>query len=454
MTRLRKILLVLGGAAAAAVGAAVFLPGAIVNMSPVRERLEDALSDALNMPVKIETAGYSPASGLVLSGLSVPSDPVDWLGARRVSVRARLLPLLSRHLVIDEIRIEDPSVDWRQDGSGRFTLPVIQRVEEARPAPARAATEAPAAKPADFQFELRRVAIENGTLILRDGNGAMLLALAGATLRAAPGSTPSAFAGVVEAASLRFGDSAEDSPSFIERARIPFAYTSEGMDLQGIDATLAGGTVRGRGYAAIHTPKQPARFHVQIENVSFARLMSAFGEEESALTGQLKGTVGVSGELADLNNRSGKIELVLDGGQLNQHPFLQTAGFLLGLPELITIQLETAFLTATLNGAETAVDALTLAGETIRLDASGLVKADGGLDLDAALGVRNDVLKKIPSEIRRKFQSDTAREGWSRVPFEIEGTLEKPKSRLEQALTGGSIESLILNTLGLGGDDE
>jgi hypothetical protein len=115
--------------AAALVLAAVALLG--INLyiqSPGAQiHIQDALSKALRMPLKITNTSLTPWGGLWIHGVTIPAEGTNFLEADSLHAHCRFLPLLSGRLEIAELAVENPKIHWVQDADGKWKLPALEK---------------------------------------------------------------------------------------------------------------------------------------------------------------------------------------------------------------------------------------------------------------------------------------------------------------------------------------
>ncbi len=449
MKTLKKTLWILA-ITTVAVGALGWMGGAIaLNSAPVKASVARSLQDAIKMPFALDSLEYSPAQGLKIRGARIDApdqQSAPFLTTESVNVHARLLPLFERKLIIDEVAVANAALDWKQDASGRFVLPMLARVEKAQPAEAQPELRAEKPKSEPFAVEARRLRLLGARMIFRDNQGKTLAEFRGVNLTAKMAGKTS-FGGKAEVAQVL----GSDGNVILRDLVVPFSYTEEGLDVSGLAGTLAGGSLAGKFYVSTGEEGTPITVNAETEGVDVATLLSAAGNADVGLTGKLRGTFALSGKLNEAASHRGEANLEIEGGVLSQNAMLQAAGLLLGVEELISLPLTASRARLEIRGEEIRVRELTLQSERARMDVAGKIKIDRKLDLEARLSLAADLIGKMPSELARNFLPSAEQPGWSGVDFEIEGTLNKPKSNLEAKLLGGSLEKAVFDWLGLGG---
>ena len=172
MTRSRWILvaalaipvLLLGGVAAAA----LLIPRERV-AAAVSERAEDALGQRVRIDgVRLL---FLPLPGVRLTGISVggDSDSTALAVVAGAELRARLLPLLRRQVVLDRLALDRPRILLEVDRDGQLNLPFLERDT----------TAAPDEPPRDIRFEIDRIDVTGGRIGYRDLRDGSVLRLDG-----------------------------------------------------------------------------------------------------------------------------------------------------------------------------------------------------------------------------------------------------------------------------------
>ncbi len=86
-------------------------------------RIQEELSKALRLPLKITKTSVTPWSDLKITGISIPSGDANFLEATSFNAHYRLWPLLGGKLVITDMRVDNPKVVWVQNADGKWALP-------------------------------------------------------------------------------------------------------------------------------------------------------------------------------------------------------------------------------------------------------------------------------------------------------------------------------------------
>ncbi|MCZ6599365.1 MAG: AsmA family protein [Acidobacteria bacterium] len=165
----RRILLAVATLAALLVVAVLALP-LLIDADTYRETLRRQAETALGRPVRLGTLHLSvlPRLALTADDLALQATAQegggDLLTARRVSIGARIMPLLQGRVEITRIIIQRPELSLRRAADGSWLLPLPQEATSS-PDPGEATTSA------DMPSVLiQLLALRNGVVTLADGD--------------------------------------------------------------------------------------------------------------------------------------------------------------------------------------------------------------------------------------------------------------------------------------------
>ena len=146
--------------------------------SGVQQRIREAAVRSLGSEVKIQSTVYTPWSGLVIRGISVP-DPtnanLNIVEAAALRIRFALTPLLSRRFVVTECTLFGPKLVVRQLENGDWLIPL--------PAPRAQAPEVPkepslaTARGLSFKAELQRFRLRGGNVVFLNAKNRVIVTL-------------------------------------------------------------------------------------------------------------------------------------------------------------------------------------------------------------------------------------------------------------------------------------
>ena len=465
-----------------------------VQSAMVQQRIRQALTASLHMPVSIRKTTITPWEGLRIDGLTAnvgsvspfPAAPgeagaADFLTADSFRVRFALLPLLHRQFVVTLLWLDKPQLAWAQDPDGRWQFPPgaeITRRHKKAPAPEPTAAPTP---------EGDNAASASPAL------SAALPAPPPPTPVAAPDRTPrepSGFTVALDRFRLRHGGlnflSAKHRPiwqfeevnldghltdapqrasgtMWFDKAWMPrvgltltqfhsnFAYDrDDGLTLSDSGAMFAGGTVAARCQIHTQEPGSPFSAECRVEQVKLEQLLKEIGNHMELVEGSLQGKLVLSGTSNNPESRqaSGRFELV--NARLKDFPLFQTLGDAMHIADLSHMQLKQAQLDCRLNGTVLQVEPLLLVSNDLRITAQGrYLTSDDQLDLHARLVIDEAVSRQLPDFIGGQFKpcGDEEPQGSRFVDFDVTGPLNNPKSNLYNRVLGDPMKGFLHDLL-------
>jgi hypothetical protein len=146
---------------------------------------------------------------------------------------------------------------------------------------------------------------------------------------------------------------------------------------------------------------------------------------------------------------TGKGEVFLRDGRVQQYSLLVLLGQILQIEELRELHLEQAHVKYHVKPGVIAIDDLLLHSANIRLSASGAVEFDGKLRLDSHLAINEKIRGQLFKAIRQNFQP-TSEPGYFVLDFQVGGSVERPSTNLMDKLVGRDLGKLINRLFGGG----
>ena len=95
-----------------------------VTPEKIKEFLIPAAEEFLNRKVSIDEIGISLMKGISLKGFTIkePDGKTDFISCKEFVLKFKLIPLLSRKVIIDELRLVSPAVRIERTKSGKFNF--------------------------------------------------------------------------------------------------------------------------------------------------------------------------------------------------------------------------------------------------------------------------------------------------------------------------------------------
>lgn len=442
---------------------AILLIGAnlYVQSRGTQARIEQELSRRLGTPVRIRSIAVTPWGGLTLAGLTIPQTNAppggNFLEARAFQVRLRLSALLAKRITIKEIALVDPTIVWPQARDGKWRLPAATAAveetarvasEEATgvssspnesvlspPAPAPSPSRTVPENPRVSRPTVQHISIKNGDFTFLNSAGATFARFAGVDVRS-----------TIDPQFVLRGDARIEQATLRDRFeltqfRTPFRYTPEKLELSKISGHAAGGDVNGNFTLAAQTPGSPYELAIKFRNLDADELVRQAGGPGGTIEGKLEGDFAGRGQAADANSFTGAGELSLRNGQMRQYNLLVTLGQIFQIEELTQLHLEEAHLKYHVDLGLITLEEMVLRSTNLRLTAHGTVDFEGRLNLDARLAINDKIREQLFKPMRANFQP-TDEPGISALDFQINGTLERPKTNLVEKVVGRDIKDL------------
>ena len=396
-------------------------------------QIQEQLSQALRMPLKITNTSLSLSSGLRMTGLTIPNGDTTFLEAGTFTASYRALPLLAGKLVIPEMSVEHPHVVWRQNAEGQWKSPAREKKAAVAPDEDKAPETAKPGKKSEggFTVVVERFLVKGGTvdLVDKDGKHTAVFTDVNMTYTAL---TEEKVEGTAVIGRVVWADTLT-----LENVRTPFKYAGGELTLPEITATLGGGPVRGSFRAQPDAPKSPFETAFTFEQVNLDRVTTLAGGKPGQVGGLAGGKLTLHGDLDRAERAEGGGEFQLRDGRFAQFELFQTIGQALNIRELSDLRIKEGHGDFHVGSERVTFDRLTLAAANLQLEAKGTVRFNQKVALEAQLGVDDALVKQLPDLVRGSFA--TADGGRRTIDFNITGTTEKLRTNLMDKLIGQKI---------------
>ena len=483
MEKVRRIALIFAAAIAGLAATMLLAVNLYVQSHATQERIQKELSQRLGTQLRIQRISVTPWWGLKLTGITIPqADPSlghAFLKADTFRLRIRFASLFTGRLVIKEVSLVKPKVVWAQNAAGKWRIPPTAAIAEApaaappevtsvpiapesvpaappavsapaEPVPPEAAPAEPLDDPArPFTPEVRRVNLADGSFRFLDVNGKPVATFEGVNFR-------SSFR---NATALR-GDASIAKTSlrnrfFLEQLETPLKYDPVELELSQITARAGGGEITGRFNMRPGETNSPFDVLVKFRDVQADRIVSDAGGPEGMVQGRLEGFLDANGNTADPNALAGTGEIHLHDGQVRQYSLLVALAQLLQIDELRQLSFDEAHVKYHIEPAVVTIDELLLSSANIRLTATGTISFSGRLRLESQLAINEKIRGQLFRPIRDNFQP-IEQPGYAAVPFQVTGTIDRPKTDLMDKLVGSELKDLsgIISSFLGGGKSE
>ena len=413
-----------------------------------RTAFEQELGRALRMPVKTGSLTFSMWSGLAVQGLTVAGADGSAFEAAGVSASHRFSSLLRGKFTLNEVRIEQPHFRLIEDAAGNWRLP--QSDHAAPPPPPSTAPmhamppSAPAALPpanppqppaipavpapgkiAKSPVSIARIVLSGGTVELLDKMRAPFASLTGlnVTLNEATDENFSGSFDILRA--TRHGWLALD--------KIKGLVTRDGRTIQihQLTATTGGGTLTAN---TTWTEGATGSADVKFDRINIASTARDAGAANPRVGGILSGEAQFAGLGADKNAITGKGTLDLKGGNCREIELLRQIGEVLQIAAIASFEISDVTTHFSVAQGQVILAPADVSATPVGVTLTGPVAFDGALNLSGILHAPAEFVNRN-GLIAGQFSPPDAnnRRG---VPFNITGTLQKPRQNLAEKLTG------------------
>ncbi len=480
MQKLGRLILILVGGLLVLGAVALLAVNLYVQSQGTQARIQRELRQRFGANLNIGRISVTPWSGVKLSGITIAQGPEgggNFLEAENFGLRVAFLSLFSNRLVFKEVSLVRPNVVWPQNAAGKWRLPDLrverhaekkraetppaQRspteeqqgehpVESATPAatkPPAVLTEKKLRSAAEFASEIHKISLVDGNFRFLDRSNGLVADFEGVGFRASLTNASAVHGNArVEKVSLR-------DRFFLQQLKSPVRYDADGLNLAQISARTGSGEISGKFSIQPETEESPFHVEMKFRNVQADEIITEAGGPGGVLQGKLEGTFQADGKTTDSDALTGSGEVILHDGQVRQYDLLVALGQIFQIEELTQLHLEQATAKYHLSPGVVNVDELTLHSANIRLSATGTISFRGKLHLKSRLAINEKIRAQLFKPLRANFQP-TDEAGYSAVDFEVNGTLERPKTNLLEKVVGRDLKGLLNSFFGGGKGDK
>lgn len=428
MPKIAKRFLFVAAAIAAVIALVLLCINLYLQSGGVQQRIRAAAERALGSEVKIRSTSYTPWGGLNLRGLSIP-DPTapqrNMVEADGLRVRFPLMPLFQQRFVVTECILIEPTLVARQTPDGNWILPLGRQPKEVVPPTEPAG---PSIKGPSFKAELQRVRLAEGTIVFIDSNSRTVLSLDKVDIEARINEGRTA-EGTFYIARMQVSTSLKPN-----KIGGPFTWDGSVLDMPAIKGFLAGGNLTG-SYRLVASGEPSFALNAQLDGVLLKKLVEDANVEPGKTDGKLQGAVELSGDPRNSDSLTGKGNFELVQATLRPVEILVQVGQLLQIDELQLLRLHDARTNFTVGNERVQIDDLNLKSENVIITATGPIRFNGKLNLDARLLVSNKLQRQLGGLLGNNFvESDIP--DYRQMPFTVTGKVDNPKIDLLDRITG------------------
>lgn len=414
-------------------------------------RIQDELQRGLRIPLRITSTSVTPWGGLRISGITIPSNGANFLQATSFNAKYQLLPLLQKKLIINSMVLERPQIIWAQNDEGKWVLPALpepekDREKKERKEEAAGALPKPEKGARELEVVIKGFEIRQGMVEFWDSDG----------VRIAQGNGVEMIYTTMRAdrleGTLRIGQLALHESLFFNDVQSPFRYADGEISLTDLRAKLAGGTVEGK--LSLKPDEDDAPFEASLagQKIDISRLSTEAGLPAGQVTGTLTMALELAGSSKQVELATGKGSINVTDTHVQKLEFFQTLGQVLQIPQLADLRLREGHAVFRIANEKAFIEDMLLQTPDLQLDAKGMLRIDGKVQLDARLGLSEQGAQQLHSALRKNLTAADDK-GMRFIPFKISGRLDRPRTDLLDSLIGGKIGSqfddFVSNIFGL-----
>jgi type II secretion system protein N len=410
----------------------------------VQQRIREAAGRSLGTEVKIKSSMYTPWSGFVLRGITVP-DPnsADFNAVEATALRLRfaLSPLLSRRFVITECTLFEPELIVRQLETGDWVLPITPGRPRAPSAPDE--SPRPSSTGPSFKAELQHFRFRSGSIVFLNAKNRAVATLDKLDVSgqiAPEGSS----AGIFEIGKADFFGALKP-----RKIGGQFSWNGKVLEMPDIQGSLAGGKLTGK-YRVEGNEEHAFLLGLQLSGVALRKLAEDAQLEPGKTEGTLQGSIDLAGDPRSAASVTGTARFELISATLKPVDFLSKLGELLQIDELQLLKLSEARLNLTIHDERVQVDDVTLKSDNLVLRGKGPVRFNGKMNLDARLLVNAKLQHQLRGVLANNLV-DSEDPNYREIPFSVTGRIDNPKTDLFDKLIGAKVSQdvggLLMNIL-------
>ncbi len=385
-----------------------------------KARVAREASAVVGARVQLDSLNVSLLRGIRLGGVRVQNPP-GWNGNLLSAETARLSyspwSLLRGRIVVDELTVRKPVVTLQSDARGVFNYQRLSAQTSAR-----AAAPAPASAGL-LSLVVSKLSVEGARLAITDQKNAAILRLDEGSLVSALGMDSGVLSGTGEA---RIESVVLTNALFLRGVRAPIKLTRERLSLAPLQATLAGGAVKG-DIAVGFKPDLRYTLKVAVTGASVATLLKEAGSA-GTLTGALDSQATIRGA-GGLLTLEGEGQAEIKDCRWPKSSLFSLLADVLKLPELKDPRFDECRVQFVIAGGQARTPVVAFKGPALELTGEGATSLQTtALDYDLTLALSPGLLARVPAPMQAGFKRRT--DGFGVIPFKVTGTAAAPKTDL------------------------
>lgn len=440
MSSLRSILIIVTFVvvmAVLAIAAGVVWLNTFIHSEAFKTEVETRAGQSLGGTVKIGNVNFDIFNGVKLQGLATQIKPSHTSGRGALEVKIESVncayawsELLNRRLKLTGVTLDKPQIVLTKQATAPMTSP--ETTPASAPSSATAGTPSgPVVNQAQgitmpFQFILDRAKINDGSVSVRDANGASMVELRGLNANA---NTSGYYEGKDVTGTLRVADMTFPPNLHVTDFSTPITYRQGGaVEAKAFEASAYGGTIAG-DYEAGTTGTSVLDLNgkgLDVAQLAAVTTSSSTAKLDGSLDFQSKWRGIETGDL------TGEGDAQLVNGKLTGVKILSDLSKIFRLKQLdtpIITQAKTHFL---VQNRQTKFIGLQLDSPLFKITGDGVIGFNGGLDANLVLILTKDAMSELPTQVAASFVQQ--QDGTGSIAFRVTGTTSRPETDLATRL--------------------
>ena len=417
-----------------------------LNSPEFHEQVRAEVSRTLGAEVHVDEMDIALTSGVTLRGMAIANPPPfegDLFTAQSFVLKYNLWSLLSGHIEVEQIALNEPSINLVMDEEGRYNYEALggeeatagkgASADAVEPASGEAAADAvePASgdattgEGAPLEIVLSEVSVSDASVTMFDqGTQTMLMKIDDASFMSSLRVSGNVTQGQAKAS---IGQVSMADMLFIRDISAPLEMSRESVKLAPLEAKVAGGKATG----GVTTHLQDGfRFEMAL-NLDGVDVKTLLQEAQSAATvaGTLQAETSFEGT-GPLPTMTGKGHAEVVDCRIEDSKMMALLSTVMKVPELANPEFEQCRVEFTLAKSVLSTPMVSLKGKALQLTGEGTVNlVSSKIDYDMELALAEELLEKIPTQqLRAAFKKRD--DGLSVVAFKVFGTTEAPQTDL------------------------
>lgn len=218
-----------------------------------------------------------------------------------------------------------------------------------------------------------------------------------------------------------------------EKVRVPFSYLNGTLEVPEVKGTYGNGPFAGNASWKTRDPGSPFVAGLKFENIDLDRLTRDTEEPLGQAMGILSGVLNLRGSAEAREQLSGEGHLTVREGRFRDFVYFTMIGQPLGIDRMADVKVKELVGDLHIANEHVYIDKLAVDAEELQLNAQGVARFDGKLQVAARLSVQESLVAEMPAANRERM---TVNGGARFIDFKLTGKTHKPKTDLADRVAG------------------